>query len=163
MIELCPNSCIMHKNRTQSLNCTACAQLRLVYCSVHETCAERFLLHYSVGFCSPYPYGRKKTKNTLIMTFSVYFPYLCAELVQPRSESPKSNRTQSYALCSINDVSMTHQWNNVHWFDSCVIGRHVTLLGLMPIQQDSERHGEKQDFGVTCVSLHKEPRNKMFC
>ena len=34
--------------------CPECAQLSLLYWSVHEICAERFLLHYSVAFCSPY-------------------------------------------------------------------------------------------------------------
>ena len=63
-------------NWQKSLNCPECAQLSLVYCSVYETCVERFLLHYSVALCSPYTPGRKKTKNTLNMTFSVYFPYL---------------------------------------------------------------------------------------
>ena len=49
----------------KSLNSPECAQLSLMYCSVHETCAERFLLRYSVAFCSPHIPGKKKTKNTL--------------------------------------------------------------------------------------------------
>ena len=47
----------------KSLTCPEYAQLNLVYCSVRETCAERFLLHYSVAFFSPYISRRKKTKN----------------------------------------------------------------------------------------------------
>ena len=53
----------------QSLNCPACAKISLVYWSVHETCAKRFLLHYSVAFLWPYIPVRKKTKNTINMTF----------------------------------------------------------------------------------------------
>ena len=72
----------------KSLNSPECAQLSLVYCSVHETIAERLFLHYCVAFCSPYISGRKNTKNTLNMRFSVYFPYLWAELVPPRFGYP---------------------------------------------------------------------------
>ena len=55
----------------KSLNCPECAQLSLVYCSVNETYKERFILHYSVAFWLPYISGRKKTKNTLNITFFV--------------------------------------------------------------------------------------------
>ena len=70
------------------LTCSECAQLSLVYCSVHKTCAERFLLHYSVAFSSPYIPGRKESKNTLNIPFLVKYPYLCGELVQQRFASP---------------------------------------------------------------------------
>ena len=40
---------------------------------------------------------------------------------------------------------------------------HVTLLGLMPTQQESEGHGEKHGLGVICVPLCKEPRTKSGC
>ena len=36
----------------KTLNCRECAPLSLVYCSVHEKCAEGLFLHYSVDFCS---------------------------------------------------------------------------------------------------------------
>ena len=49
---------------------------------------------------------------------------------------------------------------NVHCFDSCSKGQ---VLGLMPIQQESEKYGGKHGFGVICVSLHKGPGTKMGC
>ena len=73
----------------KSLKCPECAK-QCVYCSVPETCAERFFLHYRVAFSSPYIPGRRKTKNTLNMTFSVYFPYLCATLSIQDSHLRKS-------------------------------------------------------------------------
>ena len=73
--------------RKKGLTCPECAQLSFVYC-VQETCGERFILHYSVTFCSTYINDSKETKNTLNMTSSVYFPYLCAELVQPSTLLP---------------------------------------------------------------------------
>ena len=48
----------------KSLTCSKYAQHSLVYCSVHETCAEWLLLRYSVIFYSPYIPGRKKSKNS---------------------------------------------------------------------------------------------------
>ena len=42
---------------------------------------------------------------------------------------------------------------NVHRFASCALGHHVTLLGLMSIQQESEEYGEQNVFRVICVSL----------
>ena len=65
-------------------------------------------VHYSVAFSSPYIPDKKRTKNTLNMTFSVYFPYLCAEVVQQRFAYSYANCTESYALCGRNVVSMTH-------------------------------------------------------
>ena len=38
---------------------------------------------------------------------------------------------------------------------------HITLLGLMPTQHESEKHGEKHGFGVICVTLLKGPGTKM--
>ena len=48
----------------KSLTCPEYAQLSFVYSSVHETCAQRFLLHDTVACRSPYNDGRRKTKNT---------------------------------------------------------------------------------------------------
>ena len=57
------------------LTCPEGAQLSVVYCSVHETCAEQLLLHYSVTF-SPYVTYKRKTKNILkydiLSVFSVH-------------------------------------------------------------------------------------------
>ena len=91
----------------KTLNCPEWAPLCLVYCSVRKTCTERLFLHYSVAFCSRFSAGRNKTKNALYMTFSVDFPYLCEELVQPKFASPSANRAQSYALTTKYCVSMT--------------------------------------------------------
>ena len=96
VMELCGNSCYAQETKFswhKSLNCPECAQLSLVYCSVQETCAEVFLLHCSVAFCSPYIPGRKKIINTINMTFSVYFPYLCAEFLEPRFACKLANCT----------------------------------------------------------------------
>ena len=62
-------------------------------------------------------------------------------------------------------VSMTpvQLVQNVHRFTLCGIGRHVTLLGIIPIRQESEKHGAKYGFGVMCVSLHKRSRTMMGC
>ena len=51
----------------KSLICPECAQLSLVSCSVHETCEDRFLQHYSVAFSSPcIPVWRtRSTKNRI--------------------------------------------------------------------------------------------------
>ena len=95
------------KNWHKSLDCPECAQLSLVYCSEHESCAERFTLHNKVAFCSSDIPGIKKTKNTLNMTFSVYIPYLCAKLVQKGFACSEANCAQSSALCTRNDSSMT--------------------------------------------------------
>ena len=62
------------KNWHKSMNCPECAQLSLVYCSVHETCAAWILLHYSVPFGSPYIAGSKKTghpKQDILSVLSV--------------------------------------------------------------------------------------------
>ena len=72
----------------KSVTCPECAQLSLVYCSVHETCADGFILHCSVTFCSPYVLGKTKTYNTLSRTLSVYFSDLFAQLVEPKIASP---------------------------------------------------------------------------
>ena len=63
----------------KSLTCPECAKLGLVYGSVQETYAERFLLHYCVEFCSP---------------------CITAELVQARRYAVSSIRK---------DVSLTQQ------------------------------------------------------
>ena len=94
----------------QILTCPECVHLSLVYSSVHETYAERFILNCSVRCCLPYILHKKKTYNTLNI-FSVYFPYVWAQLVQPTIASPKGNCTQIYPLCTRKDVSMTHQCN----------------------------------------------------
>ena len=49
---------------------------------VHETRADWFFLHYGVALCSPYINCRKRRKN---MIFSVYFPNLCWELDEKRT------------------------------------------------------------------------------
>ena len=132
MIELCPNLCIVHIKKFswhKSFTCPECPKLSLVFCSVYETCVERFLLHYGVAFCSPYIRGRKKTKR-----YS-YFPYLCTELVQPRFPPPQAKCTQSCALCTRKDVSMNPEQlvQNVHRSASCAIGQLLLYYsGLCP-------------------------------
>ena len=61
----CSNSAPKKFFWQKSLTCWECAQPSLVYCIVNETCGEKWLLHYSVAFCSQYIPGEKKTKNTL--------------------------------------------------------------------------------------------------
>ena len=41
------------------------------------------------------------------------------------------------------------------------IPSHVTLLGLLQIPHESEKHSKKHWFGVICVSLQKGPRTKI--
>ena len=66
-------------------------------------------------------------------------------------------------LCTRCNVSVTlvQVVKNVHRFASCAIDRHVTLLVRMPIQQETEKYGEKHGFGVICVSMHKGTRTAM--
>ena len=110
----------------KSLTCPECAQLCFVYCSAHETCAERFFLHYSVAFCSPYIHGRKKRKNTLNMRFSVYFPYLCREssnqaLHLRKPTSAKLRIMHKKGSFHDTPLQLVH---NVRRFSSCAIRRH---------------------------------------
>ena len=147
---------IWHKR----MNYSECAQLSLVYNSVHETCAKRFLLHHSVAFWSPYTHGRRTQRKNIDMTFSVYFPHPTKIGMSVSQLYPKLRIMLKKWHFHDTPVQLVQ---NVHRLPSCVIGRHVTLLELMPIEQESERHGEKDDFNVICVSLHKGPRTKMGC
>ena len=130
------------------------------------TYAEGFLLHYCVALFSPYISGRKKTKNTkkyhILSLISV-------PLWRNRPAKIRSSLSQMYEkLRSIQKKGRFHDKplqlvQNVHRFDSSAIGSHVTFLGLMPIQHESEICGEKHGSGVICISLQKGPGTKMSC
>ena len=80
MIELCANSCYPQKRNCsshKSLNCPECAQLSVMYCSVHETCEERFFLHLSVAFFIIYDLEKESENHPMYDIFSVLSVLLC--------------------------------------------------------------------------------------
>ena len=80
------------------------------------------------------------------MIFSVFFPYLCAQLVKPRFAFPYAISAQDYAFCTRKDVSIINQCN------------------LSRMSTDSNHALQvKIGFDVICVSLHKLPPTKMDC
>ena len=107
---------IVH-NAQNSVSCSA-VSMKYVQRGSSCTIVSPFVHHTSLAEGIP--------KNTVNMIFSVYFPYLCAELVQPRFACPYANCKQSYAFCTWNDVSMTpvKLLQNMHRFASCAIGLH---------------------------------------
>ena len=94
-----------------------------MYCSVHETCAERFLLHYSVSFCSPYIPGRKKnTKHAKCHIFSVISVPVC----RTRPTMIRISVSQLDRKLRIMEEGRFHDTpvellQNVHRFTSCAI------------------------------------------
>ena len=131
--------------------CTSC----VVYGSVHESCAEGFLLPYSVNFCWPYIPGSVNEKHPKYHIFSAISVPVC----RTRPTMIHVSISQLYTkLRSIHKKGRFHDTpvqlvQNVHRFASCALGHHVTILGLMSIQQESEEYGEQNVFRVICVSL----------
>ena len=115
--------------RSQKFECPECAQLRFVCCSIHETYTERFFMHYSVAFCSPYKRGRKKIISTLKNDIYVL---LSVPVCKTRPTKICMFANQLYPKLRI----MHKKWHfhdtpvqlvqNVHRFSSCAIG-HVML------------------------------------
>ena len=155
----------MHSKRKfswyKSLTCPEYVQF--VFCSVNETYAELFLLHYAVAFCSLYLNGRKKSKSTIYMTFSVNFR-TCVENSSNQDlhlRKPTVPKDTHYAQ------EKTFPWHTnttcpecapirlVRYRASCYIPRRM--------QHVSEKHFDRQRFGVICVSLEKGPPTKTGC
>ena len=84
------------------------------------------------------------------MTFSVYFPYLCGELVKPRFASSKVNSTQSCALCTRKNVSMNLEQlvQNVHRSFSCAISQLMLHSSALCPWSTKAKNREKHGFGV---------------
>ena len=150
----------------KSLNSPECAQLSLVYCSVHETIAERLFLHYCVAFCSPYVYlwQKEHEEHTKYEIFSVL------SVSVGRTRSPKIRLSVRHLYPKL---LITHKkWrfrDTSATCPECAPIRFVrykanpVTLGLIPIHHESEKGGEKHGFGVICVSLQKGPRTMYNC
>ena len=119
-----------------------------MYFSVHETCAERFLLHYSIAFSSPCILFSKKTQNTLDITF---FSVISVLVCRTRPTNSRISVSELYPKIRIRDKkgrfleTLVQLVQYVHLFTACAIGRHVKLLGIQP---GGEKYGEKHGFGV---------------
>ena len=127
----------MHKNWHKSLICPEYAILSLVHCSVHETCAERFFLRYSVAFCSPiYPWQKEHQKQAKYDIFSLLSGPVCRtrkrKLVMCVSKLYPKLRIMHKKL-SFHDTTL-QLVQNVHQFESSAIGRimlHCSALWLV--------------------------------
>ena len=105
-----------------------CALLSLVYCNVHETCAERFLLHHSVAFCSPFIPGKKENKkHDKSDILSVISVHVCRN----RPTKIRICVSQKYPKLRIMDkIGRFHDTplqlvQNVHRFASCARGQVI--------------------------------------
>ena len=131
VIELCPNSCIMHMK--QSFLDTKVWLLQNVHISV-----------------SCIVVSKKRV-------------FLCGELVQQRFASHKPTLPK----VTPHRKQRTFPWHTSATFPVCasfrLMHRHVTLLGLMHIDHESGKYGEKHGFVVICVSLHKGPGTTIGC
>ena len=125
----------------KSLKCPECAHVSVVHCSVHETCAERFLLHCSFAFCSPYIPGRKKTKNKC--TFRTY--------VQNSFNKDSHVRKPTVPKVTHNGQKRTFPW---HTTATCPEGLPIRVMRYRP-SHESEKHGKKHGFIVICVSAQR--------
>ena len=154
----------MHRKQCFRDTCIEYAQLSLVYCSVHETRADQLVLHYSVAFFHHTSLAKREPKNTLQNDI---FNVLSVPVWRTRPTKiacPKAHNTQSCALCTRKDVSVIFQCNFSRMFnDSTLAVKSKSCFTPWPILHDSEKHGEKHGFAVSCVSLHKGPRTKMYC
>ena len=138
-----------------------CAQLGLVNCSVIETRAQRFFLHYCVTIVfTVYPWQKEKEKYPIYDIFSVLSLHVCrisptkicisvSQLYQKLFIMYKKGRFHD------TPVELVH---NVHRFASCSIGRHVTLLS--PYSTKAKTMMKSMVSGLY-VSLYKGSRTKM--
>ena len=120
------NAYTMHKKTEFSWH--KCALLSLVYCNVHETCAERFLLHHSVAFCSPFIPGKKENKkHDKSDILSVISVHVCRN----RPTKIRICVSQKYPKLRIMDkIGRFHDTplqlvQNVHRFASCARGQVI--------------------------------------
>ena len=127
VIELCAYSCNGHQTKFswhKSWNCPECAQLSLVYCSLHETFAQWFQLHYSLAFCSPCIPFRKKTKNTKYHISSVISVPVCR--TRPTKIRITVSQDQCYAVSTSFHDTPVQLVQIVHRFASW-LSCHTTL------------------------------------
>ena len=112
----------------KTLTCPECAQFSLVYFSVPGPCAEQLLLHYSVAFCSPYIFAKKKTQNTV--KYDV-FSVLSVHVWRTRSTKIRFSVSQQYSMWRImykegrfHDTTVLLV-QNVHRFASYPLGQVI--------------------------------------
>ena len=149
----------------KSLHCLECAQFSLVYCGVHGTYAEQFLLQHSAVFCSPYIPSRMKTKKhpkyAFFTVLSVRMCRTCPTKIRMFVSQMYPKLRIMYKKWRLNDTNATcpecAPTRILRYRTSCYTPR--------PYAHKARKRKRRWKYGpgVIWVRLHKGSRTKMGC